>query len=181
VILDLSLPDISGYQVCARRSTFNQVVPIIIPRRRVGGLDKIAASAGADIRDQIAVFRRRELLARIKAILRHAPRSGGARQGPRPSSSAAAINLKKHTPTHLPGRVGADADVHEVELAKMLYDAPISRCRATDPRQDLWGIGLIRQTPSIARRQAAQKLEENQHHHWRHILTVYGYGYKLVP
>lgn len=179
VILDLMLPDINGYQVCEEIRTFNQVVPIIILTARGQELDKIRGlEAGAD--DYVTKpFSIGELLARIKAILRRLGRTQG-KELETIRIGSCEINLKKHTLTR--ARKTQILTFYEVELLKMLFeraDQPVSRDEILDK---IWGIEAYPTNRTVDNFvvKLRKKLEENQHHP-RHILTVYGYGYKLVP
>ena len=80
VILDLMLPDIDGFEVC-RRLRAGSDVPILMLTARGEDTDRIVGlELGAD--DYLAKpFNPRELLARIRAILRR-------RTGPRPNADA---------------------------------------------------------------------------------------------
>ena len=71
---------------------------------------------------------------------------------------------------------------YEVELLRLLYERlgqPVSR---EEILQKIWGVdaGPSNRTVDNFVVKLRKKLEENQHHP-RHILTVYGFGYKLVP
>jgi two-component system KDP operon response regulator KdpE len=70
IVLDLSLPDMDGIQVCARLREWSQV-PIIVLSVRDNERDKVAAlDKGAD--DYLTKpFSVEELLARIRVALRH--------------------------------------------------------------------------------------------------------------
>ena len=76
VILDLSLPDMDGVEVCRQLRGWSQV-PIIVLSVRAGDQDKIAAlELGAD--DYLTKpFSMGELLARLRVALRHAAHAGG--------------------------------------------------------------------------------------------------------
>src|SRR5262245_20154742 len=69
VVLDLGLPDIDGFEVC-RRIRARSAVPILMLTARDEEPDRVAGlEVGAD--DYVAKpFSPRELLARVKAILR---------------------------------------------------------------------------------------------------------------
>ncbi|MGZ3674801.1 MAG: response regulator transcription factor, partial [Ktedonobacterales bacterium] len=76
VLLDLSLPDIDGIEVCRRLRTWTQV-PIIVLSVRAGDADKVAAlELGAD--DYLTKpFSSSELVARVRVALRHAAHAAG--------------------------------------------------------------------------------------------------------
>ncbi len=180
VILDLMLPDINGYQVCEQIRTSNQLVPIIILTARGQELDKIRGlEAGAD--DYVTKpFSIGELLARIKAILRRLQRAQPASQPDVLTIGSCQIDFKKHTLTK--NRKTQTLTFYEVELLKMMYERegqPVSRDEILDK---IWGIEAYPSNRTVDNFvvKLRKKLEDNQHHP-RHILTVYGFGYKLVP
>ena len=74
VVLDLMLPEVDGFEVC-RRTRASSDVPIIMLTARDEDIDKIVGlELGAD--DYLTKpFNPRELVARVKAILRRADRS----------------------------------------------------------------------------------------------------------
>jgi two-component system KDP operon response regulator KdpE len=81
IILDLSLPDMDGIEVCQHLRTWS-AVPIIVLSVRADDADKVAAlELGAD--DYLTKpFSPRELVARIRVALRHAAHAAGtARTG----------------------------------------------------------------------------------------------------
>lgn len=79
IILDLSLPDIDGIQVCEQIREWSQT-PIIVLSVRDGERDKVLAlDKGAD--DYLTKpFNIEELLARIRVALRHSAQSIGNRE-----------------------------------------------------------------------------------------------------
>jgi two-component system KDP operon response regulator KdpE len=81
VLLDLGLPDLDGHQVLSKARTFYQG-PIIILSARSQEIDKIQAlDAGAD--DYVGKpFRVGELLARLRAAMRHAQPGAGSPAAP---------------------------------------------------------------------------------------------------
>jgi two-component system, OmpR family, catabolic regulation response regulator CreB len=86
VVLDLGLPDMSGFDVCREiRRTSN--VPIIFLTARAGEIDRIVGlELGAD--DYIAKpFSPRELTARVRAILRRVTAGGETSASAKPSST----------------------------------------------------------------------------------------------
>lgn len=94
VILDLSLPDMDGNEVCQQIRSWSKV-PIIILSVRDNERDKVAAlDHGAD--DYLTKpFGIEELLARIRVALRHADQTTGAVQGLIKAGSIT-VDLVKH-------------------------------------------------------------------------------------
>ena len=78
IILDLGLPDIDGYEVCAQLRTWTQT-PIIVLSVRDSERDKVRAlDKGAD--DYLTKpFGIEELLARVRVALRHSVQSRGSK------------------------------------------------------------------------------------------------------
>jgi DNA-binding response OmpR family regulator len=179
VILDLMLPDINGYQECEEIRSFNSVVPIIILTARGQESDKVRGlDAGAD--DYVTKpFSVAELLARIKAIFRRLHKSGTGGEE-EIKIGEATVNLKKHTLTR--SRKTQPLTFYEVELLKLLFERaeqPVSRDEILDK---IWGIEAYPSNRTVDNFIVKlRKKIEPEHKDPRHILTVYGFGYKLVP
>ncbi|KWF66388.1 two-component system response regulator CreB [Burkholderia pseudomultivorans] len=89
VVLDVGLPDLSGFEVCRRLHTFSDV-PVIFLTARHDEIDRIVGlEIGAD--DYVVKpFSPRELAARVRVILRRLNRSPNAGQAGAPAAAAAA-------------------------------------------------------------------------------------------
>lgn len=94
IILDMTLPDMDGIQVCEQIREWSRV-PIIVLSVRDGEKDKVAAlDKGAD--DYlIKPFGIEELLARIRVALRHSEQSIGNKQSII-KAGAVTIDLARH-------------------------------------------------------------------------------------
>ena len=178
VILDLMLPDVNGYQVCVDIRGFNSVVPIIILTARGQESDKIRGlEAGAD--DYVTKpFSVGELLARIRAIFRRLSRVPAGDETFH--IGEATIDVKKQTVTI--GRRTQPLTFYEVELLKLLFERaeqPVSRDEILDK---IWGVEAYPTNRTVDNFivKLRRKLEDDTKKP-KHILTVYGQGYKLVP
>jgi two-component system alkaline phosphatase synthesis response regulator PhoP len=81
VVLDIMLPEVDGFEVC-RQTRVTSDVPIIMLTARDDDVDKIVGlEIGAD--DYLTKpFNPRELVARVKAILRRVDRAAPVSEGP---------------------------------------------------------------------------------------------------
>ncbi len=81
VVLDVMLPELDGFEVCRRLRAQNNLIPILMLTARDEDFDKILGlELGAD--DYMTKpFNPRELVARVKAILRRSERVAGRAAG----------------------------------------------------------------------------------------------------
>jgi two-component system KDP operon response regulator KdpE len=116
VILDLSLPDMDGVEVCARLREWTQV-PIIILSVRESERDKvIALDKGAD--DYLTKpFGIEELLARIRVALRHSAQTLGTQKSQIIDAGSIVIDLALHTVT----REGEEIKMTATEFKLLAY------------------------------------------------------------
>ena len=178
IILDLMLPDVNGYQVCTEIRAFNPIVPIIILTARGQESDKVRGlESGAD--DYVTKpFSVAELLTRIRAIFRRMNRVSGVAETLRIGN--AIVDVKKQTVTV--GRKTHQLSFYEVELLKLLYERaeqPVTRDEILDK---IWGVDAYPTNRTVDNFivKLRRKLEDDTKKP-KHILTVYGQGYKLVP
>jgi DNA-binding response OmpR family regulator len=180
IILDLMLPGMNGYQVCSSIRSSDSVTPIIMLTARGQESDKIRGlDAGAD--DYVTKpFSVGELVARVRAAIR--------RRGLRTTLSSAfkigGVTVDPSTQTLARDGESQSISFYEAELLKLLHErqgTPVSR---DEILERVWGT----KAPQANNRSVdnfvvklRKKIEPNGDDKPRHILTVYGYGYKLVP
>ncbi|RYZ03565.1 MAG: response regulator transcription factor [Myxococcales bacterium] len=176
ILLDLMLPDINGYQVCQEIRRSDGVVPILMLTAKSQEADKIRGlDAGAD--DYVTKpFSVGELVARIRAIFR--------RTQPRAEVQSitigeALVNLSAHTVQR--GSTSESLSFYEVELLRLLHERagqPVSRDEILNK---IWGLEATPTNRTIdnfivkLRRKVERSPDKPEH-----ILTVYGFGYKLT-
>ncbi len=174
VVLDLGLPDLDGQEVI-RRLRAQTAVPIVVLTAREDERAKVAAlDAGAD--DYVTKpFGMAELMARLRAALRHRLAQEGA--APVFRSFGLTVDLvrrlvaREGVPVHLSPR---EYDI----LALLVKHAG----RVVTHRQilgQLWGAGGDVQQLRVYVRQVRQKIEPDPERPV-HILTETGIGYRLT-
>jgi two-component system KDP operon response regulator KdpE len=177
VILDLGLPDMDGFEVCARLREWSQV-PIIVLSVRDSERDKVAAlDKGAD--DYlIKPFGIEELLARVRVALRHSAHAHG-----RPETVIRSGNLLIDVPRHIVRRDGAEVKLTATEF-KLLAHLAANAGRVLTHQSILthvWGeaesdhIEYLR----VYMRQLRKKLEADPESP-RYLMTEPGVGYRFL-
>ncbi|MEO7032353.1 MAG: response regulator transcription factor [Polyangiaceae bacterium] len=177
ILLDLMLPDVNGYQVCEDVRHFDAFVPIIMLTAKSQEADKIRGlDAGAD--DYVTKpFSVGELVARIRAIFRRANRPS---EGVTFNIGKLTVNVAAHT-LERAGKQAESLSFYEVELLRMLHERagqPVSR---EEILNKIWGVEANPTNRTIDNFivKLRRKLEKSPDKP-EHILTVYGFGYKLV-
>lgn len=175
VVLDLGLPDLDGVEVLKRLREWNKV-PVIVLSVRDAEDDKVAAlDAGAD--DYVTKpFNSAELLARLRAALRHAQPQG-----------ADAIFRTGHLEVDLAARVvrirGAEVKLTPIEysLLRLLVTHAGKVLTHRQLLTEVWGPKAVEQTHYLRVHIAhlREKLEEKPGGSDL-IRTEPGIGYRLV-
>ncbi len=177
IILDLMLPDISGYEVCEQiRQKLN--APILMLTAKSQDHDKIRGfKVGAD--DYLTKpFSVGELLARVMALLRRHAQYAQDVDVVRVGVNLVDVN---HF-TIRRGKKERSMSHYEVELFKLLYahaNQPVTRDEILDK---VWGTDKFPTNRTVDNFivKLRKKIEED-YRNPKHILTIYGVGYKLSP
>jgi DNA-binding response OmpR family regulator len=182
IILDLMLPDRDGYEICRRIRSDGDHLPILMLTAKGQEADKLLGfELGAD--DYMTKpFSLRELVARVKALLRRAELT---RCAPDSAEEGVLIGLAR---VHLGrftvekgGRVH-DLSPRECAILRLLLRHPgqvLDRYTVIDR---VWGHDYDPTPRTIDNfiNKLRKKLEDDPAHP-RHLLTVHGAGYKLCP
>lgn len=187
VLLDLTLPDLDGLDVCRRLRVDHPGLPIIMLTARAEEMDVIVGlGAGAD--DYVAKpFRLAELVARIKARLRVAESTGAI---PRPDGPLLGAGIELDTSSrrcHVTDSV--DGKRSEIELTTKEFDLMellMGEPSATFKRDDImaavwdenwWGSTRTLDTHiSTLRKKILDRTDPPSK-----IVTVRGVGFRFEP
>lgn len=177
IILDLMLPDMNGYQVCEKVRRENARVPILMLTARSQEADKVRGlDSGAD--DYVTKpFSLNELVARVRALLRRAGQGVVA-------DVPMAVGDSVVDPTAQEVRRQGNTEPlshHEVELVKLLWARQGQAVTREEILERVWGIHADSTTRTVDNVivKLRKKIERSPDKP-KHILTVYGVGYKLI-
>ena len=174
IILDIMLPGIDGLTLC-REIRSASGVPIIMLTARGDDIDKIVGlEMGAD--DYLAKpFNVRELLARMKAVLRRSRHDGGKEAGQILSGDMVIDSVKRKVSVR-------DKEViltgKEFELLLHMANSPGRIFTREKLLEDIWGYDFIGEdrTVDVHIRRLREKIEPEPGKP-RYILTKWGVGY----
>jgi two-component system, OmpR family, alkaline phosphatase synthesis response regulator PhoP len=175
IVLDVMLPKVDGFDVCRRLRSAGDDVPIIMLTARDEDIDKILGlELGAD--DYLTKpFNPRELVARVKAILR---RSESKKEADDKPIRRGDLTI---TPASREVRLAAqtlDLRAQEFDLLLTLAESPGRVFSREQLLQQAWGFDFYGQTRTVDVHIAhlRKKLEGGS----VKIETVTGVGYKIV-
>lgn len=177
VILDVMMPRMSGLDVCKQLKSKRPSVPIIMLTARGQEVDKVVGlELGAD--DYVTKpFSIRELLARVKAVLRR------ARTDPQEQDRYAFGDVEVNLRSCQVSRQGKAMDFSskEFELLKYFLCHPGETLSRDRLLEEVWGYGRFPTTRTVDAHivRLRQKIEPRPAEP-RFILTIHGTGYKFV-
>jgi len=176
VLLDIMLPSMSGFDVLKRARAKGIQVPVMMLTAKGEEIDKVLGlELGAD--DYITKpFSLRELLARVKAVLRRGQGSSGT--GP-VVIGALTVDFTGYTAQ----RDGKPVEMtpKECEVLKHLWEHRNQTVSRDQLLTEVWGYDESLSTRTVDNfiLRLRQKVEPDPAHP-RHILTIHGAGYKLI-
>lgn len=177
VVLDLILPNISGRELCRVFKQLSSETPIIVLSAISEVADKVLLlELGAD--DYVTKpFSPRELTARVQAAIRR------QRKPAAPTTyhfGDCVVDFKKMT--ILRNGIPVVLTAHEFKLLKFFTDN-VERVLTRDVLlNEVWGYNFYPTTRTVDNQilKLRQKLEPDPTNP-KHLLTIYGAGYKFVP
>ncbi|GAA4854761.1 response regulator transcription factor [Kitasatospora sp. NPDC048365] len=182
VLLDLMLPGLPGTEVC-RQLRVRSNVPVIMVTAKDSEIDKVVGlEIGAD--DYVTKpYSTRELVARIRAVLRRRGEDGGAEGATVPGALEAGpvrMDVDRHVVTVDGAKV--DLPLKEFDLLEMLLrnaGRVLTRMQLIDR---VWGADYVGDTKTldVHVKRLRAKIEPDPGAP-RYLVTVRGLGYKFEP
>lgn len=184
-ILDIMMPKLSGYDVCREIRRADPCLPIIFLSAKEEEIDKVVGlELGAD--DYIVKpFGVKELLARIRTVLRRAEMYSDSAPAGKPVSAGpfsfgdCTVDPSSFSLARMGQTIALSS--RELELLNYFYEHPgavLSRDHLLDK---FWGAGYMGTTRTLDQHivKLRQKIEADPSSP-KHILTVHGTGYRFI-
>lgn len=175
VVLDIMLPSVDGFEVCRQLRNQNNPVPIIMVTARDDDIDKILGlELGAD--DYLTKpFNPRELVARVKAVLRR----GAASESPeRAPIRIADLEIDLAGREVRVNSISIELRTQEFEVLRVLAENQGIVLTREQLLSKAWGFDFYGQTRTVDVHiaQLRRRIQTSR----VQIQTVTGIGYKLV-
>ncbi|MBT3749804.1 MAG: response regulator transcription factor [Bacteroidetes bacterium] len=178
ILLDIMMPGMNGLDVCKELRHQKMDIPILMLTAKGEEIDKvIGLEMGAD--DYISKpFSIRELMARVKAHLRRESRSGETLAGV-VKLEFAEIDFDHYKVIRKEEEI--DLTSLEIDVLRFLIQQDGKVVSRNDLLDKIWGYEKFPTTRTIDNHilKLRKKIETDPNHP-RHILTVYGGGYRFV-
>jgi DNA-binding response OmpR family regulator len=179
VLLDVMLPNLSGFDICKTARKKGITTPIILLTAKGEEIDKVLGlELGAD--DYITKpFSLRELLARIKAVLRRGDALSSSKTGNNIILGRIEVNFGSYTAVEDGEPV--QMSHKEFEILSYLWKNRNKTISRDDLLTNIWGYDESPTTRTVDNFivKLRQKIEDDPNHP-QVIITVHGIGYKLV-
>lgn len=181
VVLDIMLPGMDGYEIC-RKVRATSDVPVLFLSARDTELDKVVGlELGAD--DYLAKpFGIRELIARVKALLRRGAGAGtGLRAVPSAPMETAGIRLDEDAHQAVNGDVPIDLTPREFELLACLMRYSGKVLSREQLLRQAWGWEYLTETKTVDTH--VKRLRDKLTAAGADpavVETVRGYGYRIA-
>ena len=181
ILLDLMLPGKDGYQLC-REIRAESSVPIMMLSAKGEVFDKVLGlELGADDY-MIKPFDNKEMVARVKAILRRSAGSTAAAAEPEPVQDRVvmlpdlSVSLSNYSVTYMDTPLYMTA--REIEILYLLASNPNQVFTREQLLDRLWGYDYVgdSRTVDVYIKRLRKKLPD--HPNWR-LATVWGVGYRF--
>ena len=179
IILDVMMPKMSGFDVCKELRGRGDQTPIIMLTARTEEVDRILGlELGAD--DYVAKpFSMRELVARVKAVLRRQP---GKKSKNIKIEDIGKIKIDfDHYLAYDRDGNQIDMTFKEFEILKFFQQNKEKTVSRDELLDKVWGYEIYPTSRTVDNHivKLRKKIEQDPERP-KHILTVYGIGYKFI-
>ena len=179
IVLDIMMPVLDGMEVCRQVRKFSQV-PVIMLTARTEDEDRIMGlELGAD--DYLVKpFNPRELVARVKAVLRRMAHAGEEPVGKDAMLSFAQLTINRQEYVATSSGHTVQLTAKEMDLLWHLASHPGRVFSREQLLESIWGYEYFGDTRTVDThiKRIRQKLEVRDDSPWD-IKTVWGVGYKF--
>jgi DNA-binding response OmpR family regulator len=176
IVTDLRLPDISGIEVCKRLRSSGVSTPIIVLSAIGEEVDKVLLLEIYADDYIVKPFGTRELLARVRAVLRRSPSE--------PQKILSFADVEVNLERRVVSRRGTDVKFTPAEYNLLTFflqnpDRPLSRDMILN---SVWGYESFPNTRTVDAHvvRLRQKLEADPNCP-RHFITLHKVGYRFLP
>lgn len=176
IVLDVMLPKMNGFDVC-KRINMEKSIPIILLTAKTDVIDRVLGlELGAD--DYLTKpFDNRELLARVKALLRRSKQVVEKSEKDVLENNEIRVTLSER-------KVQVNGDeVHltpkEYELLLMLLSSPEQVFSREILLEKVWGYDYFGDTRTVDMHVQRIRKKIGDHSDQEYIQTVFGVGYKM--
>jgi len=176
VVLDLSMPELDGFETLGRLRDLSDV-PVILLTARDSEIDKVRGFRGGADDYVVKPFGRQELLARIEALLRRTPESTHLEH-----YEDGAISIDYGRRLVLCRGLPVNLTPLEFRLLDAFTRHPGQVLSAEQLIEQCWGheAGVAREQVKLYVSHLRKKLGQSTHG-FEPIETVRGFGYRYVP
>jgi DNA-binding response OmpR family regulator len=181
ILLDIMIPEKSGYDVCKEIRRSDPNTPILMLTAKGEEVDKVVGlEIGAD--DYIVKpFGVKELLARIRAALRRAAAKPGRERWDDRPMVFADVRIDPRTLKGRKGKKEFALTLREIQLLQFFMEHEGEALDRSHILDEVWGMRYEGTTRTLDQYVARlrQKIESDSGTP-RHILTIHGLGYRFV-
>ena len=179
VLLDVMIPEKSGYEVCREIRRTDASTPVIMLTAKGEEVDKVVGlELGAD--DYVVKpFGARELLARVRAVLRR----GNAKENGRDDRliQFGDVTIDPRTMRGTRGTRAFDISRRELALLRLFTAREGEALDRVTLMDEVWGVRYEGTTRTLDQHVAGlRKKIEDDPAHPRHLTTVHGTGYRFT-
>lgn len=181
VLLDVTLPDASGFEVCRRLRdgepgrAWNRDIPVIMLSERGEPIDRLRGFARGCDDYVVRPFLYEELLARMRAVLR---RSAGG--GQRDWLSVGQIEIDRRARTVRVAGEPVALSAKEYELLVALAADPGRVFTKEELLRDVWGFRSLGRTRTLDSHASRLRRKINRPDETAYVVNVWGVGYRLL-